>query len=77
VELNTTTAAAIEAVETETEQIPPEILAVIAAAATAFLGANLRMMSAHILPSPHQPVSKWTRQGRASVQSSHNLRTKR
>jgi len=70
-------AAANEAVELEEEEIPPEHLALIAAAATAFLGPNLRMRSVELLPSPHAQVSRWTRQGRTFVQASHNVRSKR
>ena len=61
----------------ETEPIPPEILAVIAAAATAFLGKNLRIQSAALLHAPYGDVNKWTRTGRASAIASHNLRSKR
>jgi len=75
--LNTATAAAAGGVETETETIPPEILAVIAAAATVFLGANHRIGSIQLRPAPHETVSRWTKQGRALVQASHNLRKKR
>ena len=71
--LSTTTAAATEAAVSEKEDIPPEILAAIAAAATVFLGKNLCLLSV----SHPQQLSRWTRQGRASVQASHNLRTKR
>ena len=71
--LSTTTAAAAETVGSEKEDIPPEILAAIAAAATAFLGTNFRLLSV----SRNEQVSRWTRQGRASVQASHNVRTKR
>lgn len=76
-ELSTTSAAATGAGETGEEQIPPEILAVIAAAVTAYLGANHRIGSIHSQRSVDESVSKWTRQGRTSVQASHNLRTKR
>jgi hypothetical protein len=70
---STRTGAATAAVGSEEEEIPAEILAAIAAAATAFLGRNIRMLSV----SHGEQVSRWTRQGRASVQASHNLRTKR
>jgi hypothetical protein len=73
VALSATTAASTEAVGSEKEEIPPEILAAIAAAATAFLGTKLRLLSVSHIPQ----VSRWTRLGRASVQASHNLRTKR
>ena len=75
--LSTTTAAARLAVEIDQEDLPPEILAAIAAAVTAYLGANHRILSARISHSPDQSVSQWTRQARASVQASHNLRSKR
>ena len=71
--VSSTTTAATEAVKGETEDIPPEILAAIAAAATAFLGTSFRLLSV----SHPQQLSRWTRLGRASVQASHNLRTKR
>jgi hypothetical protein len=59
------------------ERIAPEILAVIAAAATAMLGTNLRISSVELMRASSDSVSRWTRQGRANVQASHNLRTKR
>ncbi|MGA2167683.1 MAG: hypothetical protein ABSG62_05685 [Terracidiphilus sp.] len=70
-------AAAMEAGQPEKEEIPPEMMAVIAAAVTAFLGANLRIRSARLLQSPDAAVSRWTQQGRASVLASHNLPSKR
>lgn len=70
-------ATAKQGVRLDVEVIPPEILAVIAAAATAFLGTSLRIGSAQLLHSPQGAVSRWTRQGRVSVLASHNLRSKR
>ena len=70
---SSTTHAAGEAVGSEEQAIPPEILAAIAAAATTFLGRNFRLLSV----SPSGQVSRWTKQGRTLVQASHNLRTKR
>lgn len=76
--LSVKTVAANEAVRPGKEDaIPAEILAVIAAAATTFLGANLRLRSVELLHSPHESVSRWSRQGRASIEASHNLRSKR
>ena len=69
--------AARGAVGQDEERIAPEILAVIAAAATAMLGGNLRIGSVEMLNAHSASVSRWTRQGRANVQASHNLRTKR
>jgi hypothetical protein len=76
VALSTKSEAAKRAVGTEEEEIPAEILAVIAAAATAFLGRNLRLRSVELY-SPQESVSRWSKQGRAFVQASHNLRPKR
>jgi hypothetical protein len=76
VALSAKNAAAKKAVGPEGEEIPPEVLAVIAAAATAFLGRNFRLRSVE-LQSPQESVSRWSRQGRAFVQASHNLRKKR
>ena len=59
----------------EGEQIPAEILAVIAAAAYAFLGQRVRIRGLELKRSPRDSVSKWTQQGRTSVQTSHNLRS--
>lgn len=56
------------------EQVTPETLVVIAAAATAFLGANVRIRSARMLTSLQSASSAWSQQGRVFVQASHNLR---
>jgi hypothetical protein len=61
--------------ETETQAIAPEIQVVIAAAAVALLGRSARVRSARIITS-HDVVSPWSQQGRVSVQSSHNLRSR-
>ncbi len=55
------------------EEIQSEILAVIAAAATAFLGINSRIRSARLINTAHEPLSRWSQQGRKFVQASHNL----
>ena len=59
----------------EKEEIAPEIQVAIAAAAMALLGSNARVRAARRIPSK-DVVSPWTQQGRVSVQSSHNLRTR-
>ena len=74
--INTNTVSASEAVRPASGEVPAEILAAIAAAAIALLGANIHIRSAELLPN-HESVSRWARQGRASVQASHNLRPKR
>jgi hypothetical protein len=73
VALSRITAAAVEAVGSDKEEISPEILAAIAAACTAFLGKNFRLLSV----SQSEKVSRWTKQGRTLVQASHNVRKKR
>ena len=75
--LEAAAAAAMESGRPEKEGTPPEMLAVIAATVTAFLGTNLRIRSARLLQSPDAAVSRWTQQGRASVLASHNLPSKR
>lgn len=56
--------------------IPAEVMAAIAAAATVFLGKRLRIRGIEQLHSSHEAVNRWSRQGRALVQSSHNLAVK-
>jgi hypothetical protein len=76
--VKTAAGAATDAVQSEENQaIPAEILAAITAAATAYLGANLRIGSVQLRQPAHEQVSRWTQQGRALVHASHNLRTKR
>jgi hypothetical protein len=74
---NEETADSKLATRPDEEEISPEILAVIAAAATVFIGKSLRVQSVGLLGSQRAAGSRWTRQGRASVLSSHNLRNKR
>jgi methylmalonyl-CoA carboxyltransferase 12S subunit len=52
--------------------VTPEVLAVIAASVTAFLGKKVRIRSAKALETPYA-VQRWARQGRLIVQTSHNL----
>ena len=58
----------------EALEITPDILVVLAAAVTAFLGKKVRIRSAKMLQSPYEIVNPWAQQGRAIVQASHNLR---
>ena len=60
--------AAALAAQSETS---PEILVVIAAAVTAFLGKKVRIRSAKMLQSPYEIVNPWAQQGRVFVQASH------
>ncbi len=58
------------------EEITPELLVVMAAAVTAFLGKKVRIRSAKMLQSPYEIVNPWSQQGRVFVQASHNLRSR-
>ena len=58
-------------------EVTPEILVVLAAAATAYLGKNVRVRSARTLQPPYGSVNLWAQQGRVSVQASHNWRWRR
>lgn len=57
-------------------EVTPEVLVVIAAAVTAFLGKKVRIRSAKVLQSPYEVVNPWSQQGRVSVQASHNFRSR-
>jgi len=56
------------------EEVSPEVLVVIAAAVTSFLGKKVRIRSAKMLQSPYEIVNPWAQQGRATIQASHNFR---
>jgi methylmalonyl-CoA carboxyltransferase 12S subunit len=64
------------AVPSPEEEVTPELLVVIAAAVTAFLGKRVRIRSAKMLQSPYEIVNPWSQQGRVRVQASHNLRSR-
>ena len=68
------TAAAKETATPGKGEVTPEILVVIAAAVTAFLGKKVRIRSAKMLQSPYEVVNPWAQQGRVFIQASHNLR---
>jgi len=61
---------------TKKEEITQEILAVLAAAVTAFLGKKVKIRSAKMLHSPYEIVNPWSQQGRIIVQASHSLRSR-
>jgi hypothetical protein len=56
------------------EQITPEILAVLTAAAAVYLGKKAQLRSAHVLPGAKDRSGAWARQGRTTVLTSHNPR---
>ena len=55
-------------------EITPELLVMLAAAATAYLGKEVRVRSAKMLQSPYEVVNPWAQQGRVFIQAAHNLR---
>ena len=66
---------AMEAVESSragNNAMKPEIVAVISAAATTFLGKAAHIRSAQPMQA-REEVSAWTQQGRMIVQTSHDL----
>jgi hypothetical protein len=58
------------------ESPEPEIVAVLTAAATTFLGKKARVRSAQLAPADAGSAGAWAQQGRASVQTSHNPRSR-
>jgi hypothetical protein len=52
--------------------ITPEIIAVIEAAATAFVGKTIRILSVKILLETAQDSTSWADKGRDIVHASHN-----
>jgi uncharacterized protein len=60
--------------EPEQAQTKPEIVAVLTAAATTFLGKKARVRSAHLLPNAQENAGAWAQQGRVIVHTSHNPR---
>ena len=66
-----------EPTSTQEQKVPAEIVAAIAAVATALLGSQIRIRSIRSLSSRREQLSRWTQQGRVSVQASHNLKRKR
>jgi hypothetical protein len=64
--------AVAAAVETS-QGLTPEIVAVIEAAATQFIGKPVRILSIRLLEEPDADSNVWGSQGRDIIQSSHNL----
>ena len=67
--------AAKTAAETPAE-LSPELLVIMAAAVTAYLGVKVKIRSARLVqPSLHETASPWAQHGRVFVQAaSHSLR---
>ena len=75
IEASTPAAADPQTVE-PAEEVTPEMLVVIAAAVTAFLGKKVRIRSAKMVRQPRETVSAWSQHGRVQVHSSHNPRAR-
>ncbi len=73
-------AATFSAAEIEDGQKPesprPEIVAVLTAAASTFLGKKAHVRSAQLTPADAGSAGAWAQQGRAFVQTSHNPRSR-
>jgi hypothetical protein len=54
------------------QHLTAKTVSVIAAAVTEFLGREVRIRSAKIVQTPYA-VTRWARQGRVTVQTSHNI----
>ncbi len=76
IETETALTEEVESLNHEEEEVTPEMMAVITAAATAFLCKKIRIISAKLLHSPETAQSSWSQQGRVFVQASHNLRSR-
>lgn len=74
VEVKTAASAAKDSAHRETGEVTPEILVVITAAVTAFLGKKVRIRSAKMLQSSCEVVNPWSQQGRMLVHTSHHPR---
>jgi len=53
--------------------ITPEIIVVLRAAATAFVGKQIRIVSVKLVSASQQNSSSWAGQGRDIIHTSHNL----
>ena len=58
----------------EDEVVTPEMLVVMAAAVTAFLGKKVRIRSAKMLRQPRETANLWSQQGRMLIHASHSPR---
>jgi len=58
-------------------EITPEIVAVVQAAANEFFGKRVRILSIKILPDLSRDPGRWVRRGRDTIQASHNAAQQR
>ncbi len=73
----TAPAASAQTAAAHEKPVNPDVLVIIAAAVSAFLGKKIRIRSARMLQSPYEIINPWSQQGRVSVQASHFLRHER
>ncbi|PKU21449.1 hypothetical protein [Telmatospirillum siberiense] len=55
------------------QEVSEEVLVMLAAAATTFLGKKVRVRSAKMLQTPYEIVNPWAQHGRVFIQASHQL----
>jgi uncharacterized small protein (DUF1192 family) len=55
------------------QEVSAEVLVMLAAAATTFLGKKVRIRSAKMLQTPYEIVNPWAQHGRVFIQASHDL----
>ena len=54
------------------DEITPEIVTVVQAAANEFFGKRVRILSIRLLPELSRDPGRWLQRGRETVQTSHN-----
>jgi hypothetical protein len=54
------------------DEITPEVVAVVQAAANEFLGKRVRILSIRLLPDSSHDPGRWLQRGRETIQASHN-----
>ncbi|HIJ37864.1 MAG TPA: hypothetical protein HPP80_03115 [Rhodospirillaceae bacterium] len=59
------------------KEVGSEILAILAATITAFLGKKVRIRSAKMLLTPDEIVNPWAQRGRVFIHASRNLPRRR
>ncbi|HIJ63008.1 MAG TPA: hypothetical protein HPQ04_09990 [Rhodospirillaceae bacterium] len=58
-------------------EVSPEVVAILAASITAFLGKKVRIRSAKMLQTPYEIVNPWAQRGRVFIHASRNLPRRR
>ena len=58
-------------------EVSPDVVAILAASITAFLGKKVRIRSAKMLQTPYEIVNPWAQRGRVFIHASRNLPRRR